>query len=180
MKFNISDHVSKLMNERDHNLAHHLWLEGFDRINANAVLDESSANCYIELRLSKYKPFTQLLSGSFLANNEKSIENNKLKMVYLPVNDDFHLLFGLEDNYEKRKLFYSECDKFCRVLSPYKFPLIELRMSIDFSEDEETMRKINKGMFFYEPTILIYHQTPDRIIEGYKIMEEFIKNARIN
>ncbi|AJF62765.1 MAG: hypothetical protein QT11_C0001G0624 [archaeon GW2011_AR20] len=180
MEFNIADHVSKLMNERDHNLAHHLWLEGFDKINANAILDESSVNCYIELRLSKHKPFTQLLSGIFLARNKESIENNKLKMVYLPVNDDFHLLFGLEDHYERRELFYSECGKFCRILQPYKFPLIELRRSIDFSKDEETIRTINRGMFFYDPTISIRYQTPDDIIEGYKTMKEFIKNARIN
>lgn len=173
-------HTKRIIKTRDHNLAQHLWLQGFDIINNNSTLDKSLINCYLELKLSQHQIFTHLTSGSFLSSQKNLIEKNRLNIIHLPISNDYHLLFALEENYDKEKLVYTECKGRCRVIHPYKFPYIELRRSLDFSKKKETMETIEKGMFYYDNVISIKHQTPDEIIEVYKAMTEFIRETRIN
>jgi hypothetical protein len=172
--------AQKIVKEKNHNMTQHLWLEGFDKIINEANLNESLVNIYLELRLKEYKEFTPLISSNFLYSKKTSIENFTLRVVHYPIDDDYHLLFGLEKNNCVENFVYTECSEYCRILKPFRFPYIELRRSVNFDKNQEAMSSIKKGKFLYDNRVPIIHQTPDQIIEYYKIMKEFIERVRIN
>lgn len=177
---NLSSQVQKIKSAEDHSLSIHYWLEGFSLIDNNASLDTGLINQYIEHIMLKSKPFTALFSGSFHANNYDDIQNGKIRVVHLPVNEYSHLLFYLKNKDFAEQLIYTGCGPNCRVLPPYNFPKIELRKSRDFSNNPETMDSIANGTFYYDPSISIRQMKPDVIIETYNAMKAFIEYARIN
>jgi len=174
----LSSQVKKIVSAEDNSLSFHYWLEGFDIINNNASLDSGLVDQYIDYVVQNSKPFTKLLDGSFYVNNYDAITEQKVRIIHLPVDDDSHLLFSLITTDFAEKLFYIDCDKHCRVLSPYRFPGVKLRRSMDFSKNPEIMKSISKGTFFYDPTISINMMNPDMIIESYTIMKNFIEYAK--
>jgi hypothetical protein len=174
----LSSQVKKIFSAETSLLSIHYWLEGMDIINNDASLDSGLVNQYIEYVTQNTKPFTPLYNYSSLKRNFDALNGQKMRIIYLPVNDDSHLMFSLITEDFLEKLVYTECTDYCKVLAPYRFPDIELRRSIDFSKEQEIMDSISKGMFFYDPIIAVSMMDPDMIIESYNAMKNFIEYAK--
>ena len=168
MELSIEDKVMIVKSEH-RNLAKHQRLLGFHNIINDICIDKDKIEEYLLETLSNFPPFTKLLSYSAIKSHQELIK--RLYPIHLPFSDKHHLLFYLvEEPHSLMKFLYESLDC-CKVLPPYKFPQVELRMStnVDFG---------NKPIF-YDNRCSIRDQNKELLQEQYKAMREFVERTKL-
>jgi hypothetical protein len=174
----ILEYSRKITIENNINVKFHLWLKALSEIDSHSRLDTSRMNAYLEVALQKHPVFTKLIDGNYMSDRRSMSIDRRVRAVHLPISDDSHLLIALETRDENEMIHYVDCKGRCKVLPPYTFPLVSLKKSIDFSQNEEIMDSISKGRFFYDSSLSPREMTPDVITTSFNRFTEFIDYAR--
>src|SRR3990167_7929953 len=117
----------------DRELAEHSRLLLFHEIVDGFSLEKNKVEEYSNNLSGGFKPFTKLISSSFMLLNEDLIAQRKMSPIYLPIDDDYHLLFFLiKENETMLNVHYDSCSG-CK-LPPHEFPHVELRKSINLQD----------------------------------------------
>ncbi|MEK6926666.1 MAG: hypothetical protein AABW50_05300 [Nanoarchaeota archaeon] len=174
MVFTIGKNIEEILENslKNRNLAEHLRLLGFHNITNRQQLDRIKVESYVEKeKLEQHKPFTALTSGNIMLKFKDLVNERKLSSLHLPISNNYHLmLFLVDENEFTSKILYDSCEK-CKLVAPYKFPIIELRRSIELP--------IFKGPILYDNRVSILEQDRDLLLLQYGKFEDFINKTKV-
>jgi len=155
IKKHIKD-ITDTLDSHNYDLAVHKWLAGFDSVINGRSFDESLINIYVDAELKKHPSFTTLVSSSLIIYYKKMIDSGKIQFIHLPVDDSYNLSFSIFKKNYSWNILYIDCSDDCRVLAPYRFPAIQINMSLDLSRNKE-IDGMNSGYMFCDPSVSLYH-----------------------
>ena len=154
----------------DRRLAEHSRLLLFHEIIDGNYLEKGKAEKYLKNQSGKFKPFTKLISSSFMLSVQDLIIQKKMSSIHLSVNDDYHLLFFLVEENEAMRVYYDSCSN-CD-LPQNKFPHIELKQSVILPE--------KNGGILYDNRISVQHQAEALLKEQYESFRDFIEKTKVD
>ncbi|MDO8509052.1 MAG: hypothetical protein Q7S27_05200 [Nanoarchaeota archaeon] len=171
MEFNLFSHaedIEEVKNRKENPT--HLWLYGFHRIGEHKILDSIKVENYLSDEIIRFPKFSKLKNFSSDITKLFLLGENIINC-YLPLNDNYHLEFPMNEKNKRNKLIYTKCN-LCNGLGEHGFPQINLRESINFGN-------IHEKAAMADNRISIMNLNFREIVRGYSAFSDFIRYSSI-
>ena len=193
MGFNIDTLVDDIMRAGtdDLHMAEALWLDGIKTIISDVRLNPLLTRDYVFNIDSKFPKYTPMLSSIIIDCYGNSICNGTIFPADIPIDKDRHLRLWLirddadtNNNFSSKSMYKFMHQEFYvkytdkKACDVYDFPIVELKLRVDFSDDELLMNSILEGFCVYDTTMYIGKQKKDVIYKTYNAIGNLLKFSK--